>query len=692
MLPVLRTTLRRWALRVLAWRRGEVRAIQDLRNLGEVTRFASVFAVTLLLPAVALSYLALSSIRSEELSLDADLRGRADNLATQLNDELAGVFAGFEARVVERARRGESPLADLDALSPYLRGAYRFDATNTLVAPFVIDDDRADPQRSSAWRDWDRRARAALRSGEPEEAAGHYARAAAAARLPLAEAEARLGQARAMVAAGDEQRALDVLADLYADHATLRDQRGFRIGDLAALLRARVLFERDPDVGVTAPQQLVDELLAARWTIGHEGEAAVVREALALIERRVNPEWLARSRARLNERYTQLVWSDRVATELELVPSRGVPEGEFRTIGARPESPALWVVARAGEDVYAWSFDAVSLVDDLVASASRLDELDADLRAELVRPGDTARDASLATRALGPWLPSHSLAVLPDDVDALNSQKGRRRFTRIAVVLIAVFMVSVGVVNAAFIISREVENARMKADFAANVSHELRSPITQIRLKGEALQLGLVEPGEDSQQHYDAIVHEAERLSRLVDNVLDFAAIERGAKTYHQRADDLLSVVWTLCESHRMAIEERGLRLELDLPDDLPPVWFDREAVGQVITNLLSNAAKYGADGEWVGVKVRTQRHEVAVSVADRGMGIPPNEVDQVFNEFFRSTDPEVRRRKGTGIGLAIVRYIVEAHRGTIWVESTRGVGTTFTFTLPTEPPDGQGA
>ena len=404
MLPVLRTTLRRWALRVLAWRRGEVRAIQDLRNLGEVTRFASVFAVTLLLPAVALSYLALSSIRSEELSLDADLRGRADNLATQLNDELAGVFAGFEARVVERARRGESPLADLDALSPYLRGAYRFDATNTLVAPFVIDDDRADPQRSSAWRDWDRRARAALRSGEPEEAAGHYARAAAAARLPLAEAEARLGQARAMVAAGDEQRALDVLADLYADHATLRDQRGFRIGDLAALLRARVLFERDPDVGVTAPQQLVDELLAARWTIGHEGEAAVVREALALIERRVNPEWLARSRARLNERYTQLVWSDRVATELELVPSRGVPEGEFRTIGARPESPALWVVARAGEDVYAWSFDAVSLVDDLVASASRLDELDADLRAELVRPGDTARDASLATRALGPWL------------------------------------------------------------------------------------------------------------------------------------------------------------------------------------------------------------------------------------------------------------------------------------------------
>jgi len=688
----LRTTLRHWALRALAWRRGEVRAIQDLRHLREVARFASVFAVTLLLPAVALSYLALSSIRSEELSLDADLRGRASNLATQLDEERAGVFERFEARVGERVRRGESPLTDLEALSPYLRGAYRFDATNTLVAPFVTADPPQPPVASPQWLERVRQARRLSAEGRHQAAAAAWSGAASEARQRTSEAEARLGQARALVDAGDEQGALDVLADLYADHATVRDPRGFRVGDLAALSRAEILFRRDPDVGVTAPQQLVDELLATRWTVGHEGEPAVVRAALALVDGRVNSEWMARARARLNERYEQLVWSDRVATELELVPNRGLPDGAFRYIGARPDSPSVWGVIRSGEDVYAWSFDASALVADLTVSARRLDELDADLRVEVLRPGDPVSDATLATRTLGQQLPSFSVTVLPDDVEALEGQKGRRRITRIAVVLIAVFMVSVGVVNAAFIISREVENARMKADFAANVSHELRSPITQIRLKGEALQLGLVEPGDDSQQHYDAIVHEAERLSRLVDNVLDFAAIERGAKTYHLRADDLLSVVWTLCESHRTAIEERGLRLELDLPDDLPPLWLDREAIGQVITNLLSNAAKYGADGQWVGVKVRTRRNVVEVAVSDRGMGIPANEVDHVFDEFFRSTDPEVRRRKGTGIGLAIVRYIVEAHRGSIRVESQRGEGTTFTFTLPTEPPDGPGA
>ena len=544
---------------------------------------------------------------------------------------------------------------------------------------------------SPQWLERVRQARRLSAEGRHQAAAAAWSGAASEARQRTSEAEARLGQARALVDAGDEQGALDVLADLYADHATVRDPRGFRVGDLAALSRAEILFRRDPDVGVTAPQQLVDELLATRWTVGHEGEPAVVRAALALVDGRVNSEWMARARARLNERYEQLVWSDRVATELELVPNRGLPDGAFRYIGARPDSPSVWGVIRSGEDVYAWSFDASALVADLTVSARRLDELDADLRVEVLRPGDPVSDATLATRTLGQQLPSFSVTVLPDDVEALEGQKGRRRITRIAVVLIAVFMVSVGVVNAAFIISREVENARMKADFAANVSHELRSPITQIRLKGEALQLGLVEPGDDSQQHYDAIVRESERLSRLVDNVLDFAAIERGAKKYIFRPEDPYSLVLSTVETHREELRQRGLEVEVDIDDDLPVVWVDREAIGQVVTNLLSNAAKYGSEGAWVGVTARRDGENIIIAVSDRGMGIPQDDLPYVFDNFFRSESKAVRRKKGTGIGLAIVRYIVEAHGGTITAASTPGSGATFTIQLPIAPPDEAG-
>jgi signal transduction histidine kinase len=284
------------------------------------------------------------------------------------------------------------------------------------------------------------------------------------------------------------------------------------------------------------------------------------------------------------------------------------------------------------------------------------------------------------------------VTVAPANPEALVDLKRSKRTRRRAIVAIAALMVIFGVALSARIIGREVDAARMKADFAANVSHELRSPITQIRLRGEALQLELVDTEEELREHYDAIVNEAERLSRLVDNVLDFAAIERGAKRYHLRADDLLAVVWTTAEAIRNAVEQRGLELEIDLPEDLPPLWMDREAIKQVLTNLLSNAAKYGAEGGWVGIKVRLGIDGVDVSVSDRGIGIGPADLEKVFDDFFRSTDAEVRRRKGTGIGLSIVRYIVEAHGGVVSVDSTLGKGTTFTFTLPLDPPDGAGA
>jgi two-component system phosphate regulon sensor histidine kinase PhoR len=133
------------------------------------------------------------------------------------------------------------------------------------------------------------------------------------------------------------------------------------------------------------------------------------------------------------------------------------------------------------------------------------------------------------------------------------------------------------------------------------------------------------------------------------------------------------------------------MTLELDIQDDLPPVWIDREAIGQVLTNLLSNAVKYGAEGRWVRVRVHQAGQRVELSVSDRGIGIAPGDLPQVFDDFFRSTDPNVRRTKGTGIGLAIVRYIVEAHGGTIGVESSPGRGTRFTVHLPLEAPTGAG-
>jgi two-component system phosphate regulon sensor histidine kinase PhoR len=277
----------------------------------------------------------------------------------------------------------------------------------------------------------------------------------------------------------------------------------------------------------------------------------------------------------------------------------------------------------------------------------------------------------------------------PRDPEALSRRQAEEVRRGLGIVLLSVVMIGVGAFLSARLVRRELEAARLKSDFAANVSHELRSPITQIRLKAEALQLGLAETPEAQARHYDVIVREAERLSRMVDNMLDFAAIERGQKRYNLKPGDLSITVQNVVETARVAMETRAMTIEESYPEDLPPVWHDPEAVAQVVVNLLSNAAKYGQESGWIGVVVRARGDEVLVEVSDRGIGIDPAETQAIFEQYYRSNDPNARRKKGTGIGLTIVKYIMEAHGGSVTVRSTLGVGTTFVLHFPISRPAG---
>ena len=194
----------------------------------------------------------------------------------------------------------------------------------------------------------------------------------------------------------------------------------------------------------------------------------------------------------------------------------------------------------------------------------------------------------------------------------------------------------------------------------------LRSPITQIRLKGEFLQMGLAEGEEEQQEHYDVIVRESERLSRLVDNVLDFSAIEAGTKSYTLRPADIGETIRSAVESARYSMETRGLVMDLDVPDGLPVVLHEPEAIQQVLQNLISNAAKYGEKGGWIGIRVQIAYQSLDISVSDRGIGMSEEELGRIFEKFYRSSSPMARREKGTGIGLSIVQYIMEAHHASV--------------------------
>ena len=232
-------------------------------------------------------------------------------------------------------------------------------------------------------------------------------------------------------------------------------------------------------------------------------------------------------------------------------------------------------------------------------------------------------------------------------------------------------------------VRRELHLARLKSDFVANVSHELKTPLALIRLFAETLELGRVPSEEKAHQYYRVINKESHRLTQLINNILDFSRIEAGRKEYRFAPTDVARVVRDVIESYRFQIEQQGFELKVDVAEDLPQVPADEEALGQAVINLVNNAIKYSREAKTIHIQVRRDGPRIVVSVTDRGIGIPRGEHKKIFDKFYRGEDSLVHETKGSGLGLALVRHIMEAHGGSVEVESAPGKGSTFTLILP---------
>jgi signal transduction histidine kinase len=241
-------------------------------------------------------------------------------------------------------------------------------------------------------------------------------------------------------------------------------------------------------------------------------------------------------------------------------------------------------------------------------------------------------------------------------------------------------------------VSREMTLARLKSDFVANVSHELRTPLALIRLYAETLELGRLTAKEKYQEYFRIIREESERLTALINNILDFSRIDAGRKEYEFQETNLGELVHSTLESYRFQIQQNGFGFEENIAGDIPPVNVDREAIARSLLNLVNNALKYSKDQKYIGVSLYRVNGSVNLEVKDRGIGIPANEQEKIFEKFYRCGDPLVHNVKGSGLGLSLVRHIVRAHGGDVLVESTPDKGSKFTIALPLVPPTQPGS
>ena len=500
------------------------------------------------------------------------------------------------------------------------------------------------------------------------------------AESPAQQAYARLLRARILKKLDQVDEHLAECREVLAVDPEIADEHGVPL----CLYAASHLLEQGDSYDEVA-DLIAGELAAQRWL--SPAESYMVRDLVAMLARSSPELGIRRQKA---ERYQQRILKHISRLEQALVLQRDFPS----TLRARLSNPRQgaepvwvpfgeepWLVSLApalsGRQRLVIVVRGASILDSIIASVPYSKRLPEGIQ--------LTTSADLLGESLGPSFPGSRLAFPADGQDSLPSHWSLQR----SFYLMAVFLVlCVTLFGAYFLwsdVGRELRMAEMRSQFIASVSHELKTPLTAIRMFAETLRLGRPADSQARAEYLDTIVNESHRLTRLLNNVLDFSKIEKGKRTYRKEPASLSEIARAAARAIQYTLTQQDFHLSVDVEEDLPDIQVDRDAIAQAILNLLSNAMKYSGESRIIGLRVQEGDGHAVIEVSDQGIGIDPAQQQRIFEKFYRVPSRENERIPGTGLGLALVSHIVQAHGGHVEMRSQPGEGSTFSIHLPLE-------
>jgi signal transduction histidine kinase len=648
-------------------------------------------AAALLVPAGGIAYLGAVSYRDDRGAVRA-LQERQQLAATVVADRLTRAIE----EALDAIDRGVPVATTIDA--PLARHWFWIDADQHLRVPRGVPASlelasSAEKECEGARlevcmrEDLTREERGArLHAAQRSETNGRYAEARAQygklVDFDDTGAAALLGLARVHANLGDPAKARSTLADLEKRFPD-RTFDGVPVRVVVATLRAEAK-------GAEGLLELTDGLLADSFALDPIIRLGVLTRIRELLEREL-PADLARRRAELDEHIASLRSEARAALalsdELNEIIRVAAPTWRGRSSFREPRRTLIYR-RRADGGVVGISVDAPMLETAAGDTASVANGAHA-----LILPaGGTPppHQRLIAQVPLGSGLAHLSLAIVnpssdPDPLDEVIAQRSRRHVVYTSALALLLGLGLLATVRGAI---RARELAQLKSDFVSTVSHELKTPLTSIRMFAEMLEQGVARGDPAKQARYQSvIVQESQRLGLLIANLLDYAQIERGTRRYTpsrhaigQLAQHALATFEILRDPERTGRNP----VEVDVSSEAmhAQVDVDRDVVVQAVLNLVSNAVKYGGDKP-IHVDVDAEATEVSIAVKDQGPGIPANEQVRIFKEFYRTADAYRSNIEGTGLGLALVKRHIEGQGGTVIVDSEVGRGATFTIKLP---------
>ncbi len=375
-----------------------------------------------------------------------------------------------------------------------------------------------------------------------------------------------------------------------------------------------------------------------------------------------------------------------------LQPSSGVFDGFFKTVPGQKPVYALRHRTPSATLLLLFSDSGIASVlsgfhDTFAGSAAACRILDAS--GDVVGGANPPKGKPFTVAVLPEGFPSWKAELYFEGGDVFEKAANRQIAVYIWTGVLVILLVLIAAVLATRAVGRQIRLNRMKNDFIATVSHELKTPLASMRVLVDTLLEGNIRDEAQGREYLRLTARENERLSRMIDNFLTFSRMERNKKAFTITDANPAAIVNDAVESLRTKHAAHHCHVTIELSDGLPEIHADHDAIVMVLVNLLDNACKYATENKSVSLKVFAENGFVCFAVSDNGIGIARRHLRKIFDSFYQVDTSLARKAEGCGLGLSIVKFIVDAHKGRVAVESKVGIGSVFTVRLPASPKNG---
>jgi signal transduction histidine kinase len=695
-------------------------------------KFLAIFFVVIFLPSVILAYFGIRSLHNERYKLQQQTLERQRTYIRSVRTGIASIFdknaSGLKDLCGDTIVSSRDYGAIRESISRRLRDGSllgRIVLWTAENSSWLPDWQKTPPSAisfrvSGQWRKWlpelADAERAEFRNRDYAGAVSLYERllSAAADRSVKAWLLARI--ARCEVKREDFERAVSIHRRVVADYRDIPTESGrpLELVSRLEILEGLLALKKAEDFAGEL-REAYDKLAKNAWSLDGGQVSAYVAmldplaamaeaSAMSLDSSGPNAGAVAAARAAIDEHLKD--WRLAETVRQSILPDIGTTAAQPNRKDGRVHGRALEfeghdilaLIAPLGPGVpggHAESLGSLLRIADLKASIEALAAEnrppDASLKIRSVTSGEIIFGSAEAAGDVPPVVtdifpenfPPWRLETFRNDGGGAEYSLYQNIFFWIILALLAILFFGSGLIIRTVL--QEARLLNLKSDFIASVSHEFKTPLTSIGAILEHLLDGEAKDPKKSREYYRILQHDSDRLKRLVGNVLDFSRIEEGKKTYRLKPADPVELVEREVRSFERESGIEGLAIRVQAEELIPRVAVDEEALGQALHNILDNAVKFSPGEKKIDVAIRNKSGAVEISVEDRGIGIPENELKRIYEKFYRGRQAASVSPTGTGLGLALVKHIMDAHHGDIFIRSRPGEGTSVSLVLPVE-------